>query len=168
MNELSRLRGSERYGACGDEATADNRRTGKSSGRKQRCQGAESLRITGKVCWRLSFLWKSENGSFLSQEKGKNWFQEPFPAGRGTTATPFLLSLAKEETVLRAKEERRFWRAFLKLGSFSRCGNAVFVTSSLSPRLPAPRALWSCVSGIVRRSVRKTPQVVSVQRSNHA
>jgi len=53
----------------------------------------------------------------------------PHPATRrGTIATPFLLSLAKEETVLRAKEERRFRRALHKPGLFSRCGNAVFVT----------------------------------------
>jgi len=46
----------------------------------------------------------------------------PYPtARRGTIATPFLLSLAKEETVLRAKEERRFWASFYQ-ARFVFCG----------------------------------------------
>ena len=105
MNELSRLRGSERYGACGDEATADNRRTGKSSGRKQRRHEAEPLRITGAPGRRLSFLWKSENGSFLSQEKGKNWFQSAPHGAGGRVQPPFFFLLRKKKQCCAPKKK---------------------------------------------------------------
>ena len=47
------------------------------------------------------------------KRKERTGFGPSLPLRRGTIATPFLLSLAKEETVLRAKEERRFWASFL-------------------------------------------------------
>jgi len=93
---------------------------------------------------------------------------------RGTTATPFLLSLAKEETVLRAKEERRFWASFYQarpvFALWKRCfrdltdfaaiaasGGAMVLRDQLPASLCSENAArWFCL------------QVVSVQRSSLA
>jgi|GEM_PF-6877322 len=84
----------------------------KNRGRPLRRRFSHRRRRFGRARQRRKTLWaNAAKASFCFVNENA----EVSACGGGrTTATPFLLSLAKEETVLRAKEERRFWARFLQ------------------------------------------------------
>ena len=154
------------------ERTVDapaNRQDGNSAAKAlNRCESQE------KSAGGFPFFGSLKTVLSFRKRKERTGFRNRSPRRRGTTATPFLLSLAKEETVLRAKEERRFWarfsqarfvftlwkRCFCDLTDFATIA-ASGGTTVLRDRLPASLCLnnaagWFCLQG------------VSVQRSNPA
>ena len=96
---------------------------------------------------------QAETPAPLSQEKGKNWFQEPFPFAGRRVQPHFFFLLRKKKRCCAPKKKDAFGQAFLWLRLFFCYENAVFVTPLILSRLPPPAARWFRMSGIVRRSV---------------
>ena len=151
------------------DAPANRQDENSDAARQNRC---ESPRHPAK---RLSFLWKSENGSFLSQEKGKNWFQSAPCGAREDELQPhFFFPLAERRNgVARQRRKtllasfllvqtdsalwKRCFRDFIDFAAIAASGGATVLRDRLPASLRSENAArWFCL------------QVVSVQRSRLA